>query len=169
MIPFLGRTGPHDNKGRVYPLERKLHFKQHLKADLDRVWNFFTDEKNLEILTPDFLNFNVLGKSTETIKEGTLINYKLKLRGIPIGWQTKIEVWEPKSKFVDRQLKGPYKLWHHTHRFTSDKKGVLVEDIIRYDLYFSRISQPLIGWYVKKDVEKIFTFRQEKMREIFGS
>ena len=103
-------------------MERKLEFSQFLKADLDKVWNFFSDEKNLEILTPEFLNFQVLGKSTPEIQKGTLIDYKLKLRGLPLKWQTEICEWKPKTLFVDRQLKGPYKLWHHTHKFTPQKR-----------------------------------------------
>lgn len=138
-----------------------------LPSKVSEVFSFFSDEKNLELLTPEFLNFHVLKKSTAEIQEGTLIDYKLRLKGLPMKWQTKIENWQPNKKFVDTQLKGPYKLWHHTHEFEEVAGGTLIRDRVLYQLPLGRLGQLAAGPMVNADVTKIFSFRRKVITELY--
>lgn len=138
-----------------------------LPKNCDEVFPFFSDEKNLEKLTPEFLNFKVLNKSTDVITAGTHINYTLKLHWIPMKWRTLIEDWQPGKKFVDRQLIGPYKLWHHTHEFETFAGGTLMRDIVIYELPFGKVGDLVAGSFVKNDVHKIFTYRRKVITEVF--
>lgn len=139
-----------------------------LPKKIPEVFPFFTDEKNLERLTPENLNFHVLKKSTQEIREGTLIDYRLKLRGIPMRWKTKIEDWQPNRRFVDIQLSGPYKYWHHTHEFEDFAGGTLMRDRVRYLLPLGRLGQVVAGLHVNADVKRIFTFRTLVISRLFG-
>jgi uncharacterized protein len=134
----------------------------------DEVWKFFSNEKNLETLTPEYLNFTVLGKDTQEIKKGTLIDYRLKLHGIPLKWRTLIDEWEPGVRFTDTQLNGPYKVWRHTHTFESVKGGTLMKDRVLYQVPAGWLGRAAAGWYVDGDVQAIFDFRRKKIRELFG-
>lgn len=131
------------------------------------IFPFFTDEKNLEKLTPEYLNFKVLKKSTPSIDEGTLIDYRLKLHGFPMMWRTLIESWVPGKKFVDRQLKGPYQLWHHTHEFEEVSGGTLMRDRVLYRLPLGRLGALVSGPFVRSDVTKIFSYRKKVIRDLF--
>lgn len=138
-----------------------------LPKKTQEVFPFFCDEKNLEKLTPEYLNFHVLKKSTDAIQEGTLIDYKLSLHGIPMKWKSLIENWEPGKKFVDRQIQGPYKLWHHTHEFEDFAGGTLVRDRVLYKLPFGRIGELVSGPIVRADVQKIFSHRKKVIAQLF--
>lgn len=131
------------------------------------VWPYFCDEKNLESLTPEFLKFKVKSKSTKEIEEGTLIDYSLSLNGIPFGWRTRIEEWQPERKFVDTQLSGPYSLWHHTHEFVPLAGGTLLRDRVRYRVPFGWLGAMASGWKVHRDVATIFEFRKDVIRKKF--
>jgi hypothetical protein len=131
------------------------------------VFTFFSNEKNLELITPPYLHFRVLQKSTDEIKTGTLIDYKLKLHGVPLKWRTEILDFKPDEYFVDTQLNGPYKLWHHTHEFTDLAGGTLMLDKVRYKLPLGKIGKLLAGWYVKKDVSNIFNYRKKVISNYF--
>lgn len=131
------------------------------------VFPFFADERNLEKLTPASLKFHVLNKSTTTIQEGTIINYRLKIHGVPIRWKTLIESWEPGRKFVDRQLKGPYKLWHHTHEFEDFAGGTLMRDRVIYKVPLGRVGEMIAGPFVRSDVAKIFSYRKKIIAKLF--
>ncbi len=132
------------------------------------IWPYFCEAKNLEELTPDFLKFKVKSMSTPEIQEGSLIDYTLSLNGIPFGWRTRIEDWQPGLKFVDTQLKGPYSLWHHTHEFLPLAGGTLMRDRVRYRVPFGWFGAMASGWKVHKDVATIFNFRRKKIAERFG-
>ena len=131
------------------------------------VFTFFSDAYNLEKITPPFLHFRVLGASTVEMGEGTLIRYRLRLRGVPISWHSRIESWEPGRRFVDRQIRGPYALWHHTHEFEPHEGGTIVRDRVRYRLPFGPLGDLIAGRLVARDLRAIFDFRQEKTREFF--
>jgi ligand-binding SRPBCC domain-containing protein len=135
----------------------------------EEIWPYFCDERNLEELTPEFLNFRVLRKSTREIGEGTLIDYRLKLNGIPMGWQSRIENWEPPRRFVDTQLKGPYAYWHHAHEFIPLGSGTLMRDVVRYRLPFGWLGSVAAGWKVEAQVDRIFSFRLTRIAERFAS
>ena len=133
----------------------------------ENIFPFFCNEKNLEKLTPEFLNFKVLKKSTDEIREGTLIEYRLKLHGLPIFWETNIEKWEPGISFVDQQIKGPYKKWHHTHEFIPMSSGTLIRDRVFYSLPLGKIGDIFSGWKVLKDVNNIFQYRKSVIKNLF--
>ncbi len=133
-----------------------------------KIWPYFCDERNLEELTPQFLNFTVLGKSTRELGEGTLIDYRLRLNGIPMGWQSRIENWEPARRFVDTQVKGPYSYWRHAHEFIPLANGTLMRDVVRYRLPLGWLGSVVAGWKVESQVDRIFSYRATKIAERFA-
>jgi ligand-binding SRPBCC domain-containing protein len=148
--------------------EREFSCTQLIPRPLSEVFSFFSSEKNLEKITPPWLRFKVLRKSTPEMEPGTLIDYHLKISGMPVQWRTRILVWEPESHFVDIQLKGPYKKWHHTHRFDSSAKGTWMSDKVVYQLPFGRLGDLLMGRKVRRQIEEIFGYRRKMIEEIFG-
>lgn len=147
--------------------ETILKFAQWIPKPVAEVWPFFTSERNLEKITPPMLNFHVLGKSTEEIQKGTLIDYRLKLRGIPLKWQTLISRWEPGQVFVDEQLKGPYEKWHHTHEFEPLAQGTLMLDTVRLRLPLGLLGRGVALGQVLSDVNGIFAYRGKVIAEEF--
>jgi ligand-binding SRPBCC domain-containing protein len=139
-----------------------------LPVSVEKVWEFFSDEHNLEQMTPPTLNFKVKGKSTAEISRGTTIDYALKVHGFPLRWRTLIESWEHKVRFIDRQIRGPYRLWHHTHHFYQLGGGTLMIDEVQYKLPFGKLGLLLAGWLVAKDVRSIFAFRNRFAATFFG-
>lgn len=130
----------------------------------EEIFPFFADPENLEKITPSWLRFKVLKSSTSSIQQGTLIDYRLRLRGLPIRWQSEISAWEPPFRFVDEQRKGPYRRWVHQHLFTEKDGGTQVEDLVEYAV----LGGALINrWLVKRDLEKIFSYRCQALQEIF--
>ena len=128
------------------------------------VFDFFADAMELERITPPWLNFSVLTQMPVEMREGLLLDYKLHIHRIPIYWQTEISVWERPYRFVDQQLKGPYKRWYHEHTFEETDHGTLVRDDVHY---IPRGGRLLHKFMVRPDLEKIFTFRQDRLKEIF--
>lgn len=142
--------------------------KSELTLDLsrDEVFEFFADAGNLELITPSELNFKVVTPMPIEIVEGTLIDYKLRLYGIPMGWQTEITTWDPPYRFVDMQLKGPYKQWIHTHTFTElGPSKTLIADEVRYRLPLEPLGD-LGHFFVRMQLDRIFDHRQRKVVEI---
>jgi ligand-binding SRPBCC domain-containing protein len=136
-----------------------------LSRPLDEVFPFFSEARNLEELTPPWLKFEVLTPPPIVMKNGTLIDYRIKIHGIPIRWRTEIIKWQPPHCFIDTQLSGPYKLWHHTHTFEAVDGGTLCRDEVRY----WPKGGALMNWlFVRGDVERIFEYRQQRLREIFA-
>lgn len=129
------------------------------------VFAFFADAGNLEALTPPWLRFEILTPRPIEMRPGALIDYRIHLRVIPLKWQTRITVWEPPHRFVDEQLKGPYRLWLHEHTFKEDGDGTLVGDFVRYAVPFGALANWLV---VRRDVERIFAYREKRLGEIFG-
>jgi ligand-binding SRPBCC domain-containing protein len=129
------------------------------------VFPFFSEARNLEELTPPWLQFEVLTPAPIVMRTGLLIDYRIKIHGIPIKWRTEIVEWDPPHRFIDTQLSGPYTLWHHTHVFTERDGGTLCEDHVRY----RPRGGALMNWlFVRADVERIFEYRQEQLRKRFG-
>ena len=146
--------------GRGFRLEA-AQFLPHSRA---RIFEFFSDAVQLEALTPAFLGFRVLTPLPLTIRAGTLIDYRLRLHGIPLRWQSRISVWEPPLRFVDEQVRGPYRFWHHEHRFEEQDGGTLCRDTVDYNVLGGRIANRL---FVAPDLRKIFAFRQARLCELF--
>ena len=100
------------------------------------------------------------------MREGTLVDYWLRLRGIPLRWQSEIQVWQPPHRFIDRQTRGPYSLWVHEHTFTEKDNGTLVGDKVEYAVPGGRLVQK---FFVAPDLERIFQHRHRVLEEIFQS
>jgi ligand-binding SRPBCC domain-containing protein len=128
------------------------------------VFPFFADARNLELLTPPWLKFKVLTPGSIAMEPGTIIDYKLRVHGLPIRWTSEITVWEPNRRFVDEQRRGPYRLWVHEHVFSDKNHGTLAEDIVEYAVPGGALVHKL---FVAKDVKKIFQYRAEKLKELF--
>jgi ligand-binding SRPBCC domain-containing protein len=141
----------------VYRLERE----QRVAAGLEAVFDFFAAARNLEPLTPPWLRFEVLTPEPIAVAEGTVIDYRLRLHGVPLRWRSRIERWEPGRAFVDRQIRGPYRLWHHRHEFTAVAGGTLVRDIVHYALPLGPLGRLGHALLVRRDLERIFDFRRE--------
>jgi ligand-binding SRPBCC domain-containing protein len=146
--------------------EHILNRKLTLDLTIGKVFDFFADAVNLERITPPELNFHILTPQPIDIKKGTLIDYQLKLRGFPLTWKTVISLWNPPFEFVDEALKSPYKQWIHRHTFTElEKNRTLIEDEVRYRLPLEPLGD-LAHWYVRRELNYIFDFRQKAVAEI---
>ena len=134
------------------------------------VFSFFSEAKNLEVLTPPWLNFKILEVKhiQGAMATGTLIDYSLKIHGLPVRWRTLIDEWILDRKFVDTQIRGPYQYWHHTHEFF-DLEGnqTLILDKVRYRLPMGKLGRLAAGRLVSSDIRKIFNFRTQKIAELF--
>jgi ligand-binding SRPBCC domain-containing protein len=120
---------------------------------------FFADAWNLELLTPPWLNFRIRTPRPLAMREGAMLDYRIRLHGVPIPWRTRIDVWEPGVRFVDRQVLGPYRWWRHEHRFESVDGGTRVVDHVEY---LPRVVWLSRGW-VRRDVERIFAYRRDAL------
>ena len=145
-----------------------LSFEQQVARPRPEVFDFFSRAENLEILTPPWLNFKILDVKPQPVQQGTLINYSLRVHGVPLRWTSEIVEWKPPRHFVDLQLRGPYKLWRHEHRFEERDGGTLISDTINLALPLGLLGQLAYKIKVKSDIEEIFTFRKEKIRALFG-
>lgn len=129
------------------------------------VFAFFGEARNLQAITPEFLNFEVLTPAPIVMRAGTLIDYKLRVRGIPLRWRTLISAWEPPHRFMDEQLRGPYRQWVHEHTFEERDGGTLARDLVRYSVFGGALVDRL---FVRRDVEKIFAHREKRLKELLG-
>lgn len=136
-----------------------------LPRPLSEVFPFFADAKNLQAITPPWLSFEVLTPDPVEMREGTKIDYRLRVRGLPIRWQSEITAWQPSHRFIDEQRRGPYRAWIHEHCFEQCDGGTTAIDNVQYAVWGGR----LIEWlFVRRDVERIFEFRRQRLLEIFG-
>jgi ligand-binding SRPBCC domain-containing protein len=144
-----------------------FNFRSQLWLDRprDEVFPFFANALNLEEITPAWLRFRIVSKIPIQMYEGVEIEYRLRVRGIPIGWRSRITAWDPPHCFVDEQVRGPYRLWVHEHRFSADSGGTLCEDNVKYIPLGGSLVNKL---FVERDIQKIFAYRSEQLRKIFG-
>lgn len=146
----------------------RLYKKQLIKSDMNKVWEFFSSPRNLQIITPKYMNFQIISELPEKMYEGLVIEYKVSpLFGIPIKWISEITHIEKHHYFIDEQKVGPYRFWHHTHLFTKTKNGVLMEDIVFYELPFTVVSN-FFASFISSRVSEIFDYRFQKIEEIFN-
>lgn len=129
------------------------------------VFPFFADAANLEVITPPWLRFEILTPRPIAMGAGTLIEYRLRLHGIPLRWQSEITVWEPPHRFVDEQRRGPYRRWIHEHTFAERDGRCEVRDFVRYRVPFGAAADRL---FVRRDVRRIFEYRARRLVEIFA-
>lgn len=139
--------------------EHRIEASAYVPLSLERVYPFFCDVLNLQRITPPELDFKILTPLPIDIKEGTTVDYRLRLFRLPFGWRSRITRWEPPIEFVDEQVSGPYGLWVHTHTFHVQGNGTLIKDSVSYRLPLwplGEIAYPL----VRAQLRRIFLFRQ---------
>ena len=146
---------------------RTFHRQQIIPAPLSEVFAFFSEARNLDRITPPWLHFNLLSQTDRELKAGTLIYYQLAWHGLLLHWTTRIEEWCPPTRFVDIQLKGPYRLWHHTHSFEACDGGTLIKDTVQYAVPAGVLGDLFAGWLVRRDVERIFDYRAKQIPSMF--
>jgi ligand-binding SRPBCC domain-containing protein len=143
----------------------RLRYETVVRAPLVTNFAFFSDAANLERLTPPWVRFSILTPPPIVMRAGLEIDYRIRLRGVPLAWTSRIDVWEPNYRFVDRQIAGPYLWWRHEHRFEIAGGGTRVIDEVEY--------LPRAAWItasvVRRDVERIFHYRQDALRQSFES
>lgn len=132
---------------------------------LDEVFPFFADARNLELITPPWLRFEIATPNPIEMRVGAQIDYRLRVRGIPMRWRSEIAAWEPPHRFVDRQLRGPYRLWVHEHRFAERDGASETTDHVRYAVWGGTLVDRLV---VRRDVSKIFAYREQRLQELFA-
>jgi ligand-binding SRPBCC domain-containing protein len=137
----------------------RLHAETWVDLPRAAVFPFFADPANLQALTPPWLHFQIATPQPVAMKAGTTIAYRLRIRGVPVTWRSEISAYEPPEMFVDRQLRGPYRRWVHTHRFIPDRGGTLLVDDVEFDMLLPFLVAPL----VKRDLQTIFTFRHRAL------
>jgi hypothetical protein len=146
----------------------ELRREQWVPRPPEEVFAFFSDARNLETLTPGWLRFEILTPGPIRVAAGARIDYRLRWHGIPLRWTTEIVRWEPPRVFEDLQLSGPYRLWHHTHRFEPEGGGTRMTDTVRYALPFGPLGRAVHAISVRRSVERIFEYRYDQIRELFG-
>lgn len=148
-----------------------LTFTQRLPLTLDEAWHFFSSPANLKIITPEYLKFEMIGlEEDKETYAGQIITYRVRpLFNIPLQWITEITQIQKPYYFIDEQRFGPYSFWHHEHRFQAIQGGIEMVDIIYYKLPLGPLGSLLNHIKVKKDIEKIFSFRQKKLEQLFGA
>ena len=137
-----------------------------LAHPLDRVFDFFSRAENLEHITPPWLGFRILTPPPIEMREGTAIEYAIKLRGLPMRWVSRIEQWDPPHQFVDVQVRGPYRLWEHTHRFVAVEGGVEMTDTVRYSLPLGLLGVAINYLLVARDLRSIFDYRASRIQRL---
>lgn len=145
--------------GATHLLERE----QLVPRSRDEVWAFFADPRNLEALTPDFLRFRIITPSPITMIAGALIDYRLSLFGLPFPWRTRIDEVVEGERFVDVQLRGPYRRWRHLHRFTDAPGGTLVQDSVEYELPLGALGGIAHALFVSHALDRVFEHRRRRV------
>lgn len=146
-----------------------LHTKQNLPITLAEAWDFLSDPKNLKIITPEYMGFDILSGADRKMYPGQIIQYIVTpILGIPTKWVTEITHVVDQQYFVDEQRFGPYSLWHHKHFLKEIPGGVEMEDIVDYKVPFGILGQLVQPIIVAPKLKEIFDYRQKKLIELFG-
>lgn len=146
--------------------EFHLRAASRIERSLDEVFAFFAQPENLELITPPQLGFEILTPLPIEMAEGALIRYRVRVHGVPLPWLTRIDVWEPGVRFVDRQVRGPYRVWVHEHRFEAHgPHATVVHDHVRYRPPLGRLANALV---VRRDLLRIFAHRQAVIPTLIG-
>jgi ligand-binding SRPBCC domain-containing protein len=147
--------------------EHTIRREQRLPVAPEDVFAFFGDARNLESITPPLLAFRMLTPDPIVMAAGTLLRYRLRVRGVPVSWLTEIKEWDPPHRFVDEQLEGPYALWQHTHTFEPDGAGgTLMRDEVRYALPLGPLGELAHTLLVRRDLGRIFDYRAQRVPEL---
>jgi hypothetical protein len=146
----------------------KLEQVQVVPRPRSEVFAFFSDPQNLERITPAFLRFRTLTPPPIEMREGAIMDFRLRLYGVGLRWQTRIERFEPEERFVDTQVKGPYRYWHHLHEFEDLGDRTRVRDTVHYELPLGPLGSLARALFVRRSLERIFNYRRQAVVEIFG-
>lgn len=151
---------------KIYSLDES----QLVHASMEDCWDFFSQPKNLQTITPAYMNFNIIQGAAERMYNGQIIEYTVSpVLGIKMGWVTEIKNVIDHSLFVDEQRFGPYKLWHHKHFFESHPEGVMMRDLVHYALPMGILGRIGHSLFVKKQLKGIFDYRRKKVDELFNN
>ena len=142
---------------------------QWVPAGITETFAFFADAANLQAITPPWLHFRILTPLPIAMRAGALIDYRLKLHGLPVHWRTRISRWQPGVSFIDEQLRGPYARWVHLHTFTAERGGTLLGDRVEYALPLDPLSRPAHPLYVRPLITRIFDYRRGVITARFGA
>ena len=138
-----------------------------INKPLSEIFEFFSNAENLNKITPPDMQFKILTPLPIIIKKGTLIDYKIKVNGIPFNWQTEITEWEPNKRFIDKQLKGPYRVWIHEHTFEEKDGKTIMNDHVQF-LSPGWFLEPIINkLFIEKKVKGIFAYREKILTNLF--
>ena len=146
------------------PTPFRLEKEQWIDQPIETVFAFFADPGNLQKITPPWMSFRITSCSTPEIEQGTILEYALRVRGLPMKWVSQITVWEPPFRFVDEQLHGPYRRWHHEHTFDDHDDRTRIGDLVDYAVPGGRLIEKLL---VRRDLAKIFQYRFETLAAQF--
>lgn len=148
----------------------KLIRKQLIPKPVEEVWNFFSNPRNLPLITPEYMNFRVTSETTNAhIYAGQIITYKVSpLLGIPLFWMTEITQVAEQRMFIDEQKEGPYKLWHHQHHFVEQADGTMMTDIVHYQLPIYFLGDIAHYLFIKKQLHNIFDYRHKQVEVLFN-
>ena len=141
----------------------RLRYETVVPAPLLATFALFSDAANMERLTPGWVRFSIVTPQPVVMRAGLEIDYRIRLRGLPLAWTSLIDVWEPSQRFVDRQISGPYLWWRHEHRFEIAGAATRVIDEIEY---LPRAAW-MTAYLVRRDVERIFRYRQDALQQHF--
>jgi len=148
---------------------RRIERAQFVPLCLADAFAFFAGASSLEAITPPWLRFRILTPRPIVIGEGTRIDFRLVLHGVPIRWRTRIERWEPCRCFVDRQIEGPFDLWEHTHTFEEQLDGTLIRDRVEYRMPLGVVGGVAHRILIGRDLERIFDYRRSAVSELLGN
>jgi len=146
----------------------RLTRTQRVARPREAVFAFFTDAANLALLAPPSVGFRLLTPFPINMTAGTLLDYRLRLSGIPVRWRTRIELVEPPARFVDVQLAGPYRRWRHEHSFREIPGGTLIADAVDYELPLGVLGTLAHAFFVRRTLEHIFDYRRARVAELLG-
>ncbi len=150
------------SRSRVYVLERR----QRLELPVKPAFEFYAQARNLAVITPPWMGFDVITPRPIEMRPGALIDYRMKLHRVHLRWRPRIDVWEPPVRFVDVQVRGPYALWEHTHTFERDgEQAVLIGDRVRYSIPLGPLGRIAHATFVKRDLKRIFDYRERAVVE----
>ena len=145
-----------------------FHSEQWLGRPVEEVFAFFANANNLQAITPQQLKFRILTPGPIELEAGARIDYQLTLHGVPLQWATLIESWEPPHEFVDVQLRGPYRVWRHTHRFAKEGAGTRISDDVDYELPLGPLGRAIEALWARREIAKIFAYRTEVIARRFS-